>query len=99
MASVCDYWIIYIRQTWIRLEPRFVGVEAVCADANNHGVFAFKVLLHRAKRCNFCRTDKCKIAWIEKENNPLTTMLCQPNLLWTMRSFRPRDRKSTRLNS
>jgi len=75
MASVCDYWIIYIRQTWIRLEPRFVCVEAICADANNDGIFTLKVLLYRAKRRNFRRADKCKIAWIEKENDPLATML------------------------
>src|SRR5262249_13482848 len=39
--------------------------------------------------CKYSSTDKCKIARIEKENNPLAAMLCQPNLLWTMRSFRP----------
>ncbi len=44
MVSVCDYWIIYIRQTGIRLEPRFVGVEAICADTNNDTIFALKVL-------------------------------------------------------
>src|SRR5215471_16126389 len=61
MASVCDYWIIYICQTRIRLEPRFVCVETICADTNNHCVFTLKVLLYRAKRCNFCRTNKCNI--------------------------------------
>jgi hypothetical protein len=75
MASVCDYWIIYIRQTGIRLEPRFVGVEAICADANNDTIFALKVLLYCAKRCNFRRADKCKIPRIEKENNSLAAML------------------------
>ena len=75
MTSVCDYWIIYIRQTWIRLEPRLVGVEAICADTNNNGILALKVVLHRAERCNFRRTDKCKIARIEEENNPLAAML------------------------
>jgi hypothetical protein len=75
MASVCDYWIIYICETWIRLEPRFVGVEAICADTNNDRIFALKVRLYRAKGCNFRRTDKCKIPRIEEENNPLAAML------------------------
>jgi hypothetical protein len=75
MASVCDYWIVYIYQTWIRLELRFVRVEAICADTNNDGVFALKVFLHRAKRCNLRRTDKCKVARIEEENKPLAAML------------------------
>jgi len=75
MTSVCDYWVIYICETWIRLEPRFVGVEAICADTNNDGIFALKVLFYRAKRCNFRRTDKCKIPRIEEEDNPLAPML------------------------
>src|SRR4029453_15913911 len=89
MASVCNYWITYIHQTWIRLEPRFVGVEVICADTNNDPIFAFKVLLYRAKRCNFRWTDKCKIPRIEEENNPLAAMLSQPNLLWAMGSSCP----------
>jgi hypothetical protein len=52
-----------------------VRVEAICADTNNDGVFALKVFLHRAKRCNLRRTDKCKIARIEEENNPFAAML------------------------
>src|SRR5213595_440041 len=38
-------------------------------STDNDTIFALKVLLYRAKQCNFRRTDKCKIARIEKENN------------------------------